>query len=145
MQREFREPWGTILPRWVIPLFTLTAVGLVPWTLYLTFTLPSRHVTYHYDLAWVGFDIVLAVAFGATAWAAVRGSDWLEPLAAVTGTMLVSDAWFDVVTSLGTSDWVESVLEALFAELPFAAVCALIVYDSERFLGLTVRRVVSQG
>ena len=28
-----------------------------PWILYLTFTLPSRHVTFHYDLAWVGFDV----------------------------------------------------------------------------------------
>ena len=48
----------------------LVAVALVPWTLYLTFTLPSRHVTFHYDLAWVGFDVALAASFAATAWAA---------------------------------------------------------------------------
>jgi hypothetical protein len=145
MADEFREPWRTILPRWVIPLFTLAALGLVPWTFYLTFTLPSRHVTNHYDLAWVGFDIGLAAAFAATSWAALSGSDYLVPFAAVNGTMLVCDAWFDVVTSLGSSDWVEAVLEALFAELPFAAVCALIVWDSERFLGATVRRVLSSA
>jgi hypothetical protein len=133
---EIRIP----LPRWVTLLLGLVAVGLVPWTLYLTFTLPSRHVTFHYDLAWIGFDVALAVAFGATAWAAFRGSQWLVPLAAVTGTMLVCDAWFDVVTSqTGTETW-EAVAEAVLGELPLAAVCAFIVYDAETFLAATVTR-----
>ena len=61
------------VPRWVATSLSLTAVGLVPWTLWLTFSLPSRHVTEHYDLAWVGFDIALALAFAATALAAYRG------------------------------------------------------------------------
>jgi hypothetical protein len=122
------------VPRWVTPLLALTAAGLVPWTLYLTFTLPSRQVTEHYDVAWVVFDIALFAAIATTAFCAVRGSEWLVPFAAVTGTMLVCDAWFDVVTSIGGNDWAEAVLEALFAELPLAAVCALIVYDAERFL-----------
>jgi hypothetical protein len=129
------------LPRWVTPLLTLTAVGLVPWTLYLTFTLPSRQVTEHYDVAWVGFDVALLSAIAVTAVCAVRGSEWLVPFAAVTGTMLVCDAWFDVVTSIGGNDWVEAVLEAIFAELPLAFVCALIVYDAERFRQATVMRL----
>ena len=79
----------------------LIAVLLVPWTLWLTFTLPTRHVTHNYRLAWVGFDIFLAVAFAATGVAALRASEWLQPLAALTGTMLLCDAWFDVVTSAG--------------------------------------------
>lgn len=129
------------LPRWVTPLLALTAAGLVPWTLYLTFTLPSRQVTEHYDVAWVVFDIALLSAMATTAYQAVRGSEWLVPFAAVTGTMLLCDAWFDVVTSIGGNDWVEAVLEALFAELPLAAVCALIVYDAERFRQATVVRL----
>ena len=128
------------LPRWVAALLALTAAGLVPWTLYLTFTLPSREVTEHYDVAWVVFDIALLSVIATTAYFAVRGSEWLVPLAAVTGTMLVCDAWFDVVTSIGGSDWVEAVLEAIFAELPLAGVCALIVYDAERFRQATVVR-----
>jgi hypothetical protein len=113
-------------------VLALGAIGLVPWTLWLTFSLPSRHVTEDYDLAWVGFDIVLAAAFAATAWATLRVSQWLVPLAAVTGTMLVCDAWFDVVTSSG-GDRLQAVLEAIFAELPLAALCAYIVIDVERF------------
>ena len=140
--RESQEPLGVRiqLPRWVTLLLILVAAGLVPWTLYLTFALPSRHVTSHYNLAWVGFDVVLTVSFAATAWAAFRGSQWLVPLAAVTATMLVCDAWFDVVTSIGSGDSIEAILEAIFAELPLAAVCALIVYDAERFRQETVVR-----
>jgi hypothetical protein len=128
------------LPRWMTILLALVAVALVPWIFYLTFTLPSRHVTFHYDLAWVGFDIALVVSFAATAWAAFRGSQWLVPLAAVTGTMLVCDAWFDVVTSQSGGEMWEAVAEAALAELPLAAVCALIVYDAETFLAATANR-----
>ena len=111
----------------------LVALFLVPWTLYLTFTLPSRHLTEHYDLAWVGFDIALLTAFAATAWAAVRRWDLLVPLAAVTGTMLLCDAWFDVVTSQGGTEIIEAAAEAIFGELPLAAICAYVVLDVERF------------
>jgi hypothetical protein len=126
--------------RWVTLLLGLTAVGLVPWTLYLTFTLPSRHLTVHYDLAWVGFDVALACVFAATTLAALRRSHWLVPLAAVTATMLCCDAWFDIVTSRGGGDRWEAVAEAVFAELPLAALCGFIVYDAEAFLGATVNR-----
>jgi hypothetical protein len=134
---DAQNPHRVLLPRWVIPLLGLTAAGLLPWTLWLTFTLPSRHVTEHYDVAWVVFDCALFCAFAATAFCAVKASQWLVPFAAATGTMLVCDAWFDVATSIGTNDSLEAILEALLAELPLAAVCAFIVYDVERFLRLS--------
>jgi len=110
-----------------------TAVALVPWTLWLTVTLPARHITEHYDIAWAGFDIALATAFALTAWAALRGSGALAPLAAATAAMLLCDAWFDIVTSQGGGERVEAVLEAVFAELPLAALCVFVAYDVERF------------
>lgn len=82
-------------------LLALVALGLVLWTLWLTVSLPSRHVAQNYDVAWIGFDLALAAAFGATAWSGFRRPRWLAALAAATGTMLVCDAWFDVVTSNG--------------------------------------------
>ncbi len=133
-----KDPVRIPLPRWMTVLLAIVAVGLVPWTLYLTFTLPSRHVIVHYDLAWVGFDIALAVSFAATAWATFHGSQWLVPLAAVTGTMLVCDAWFDVVTSQGATEVLEAVAEAVLAEIPLAAVCGFIVYDAESYLATTM-------
>jgi hypothetical protein len=133
------------LPRPLAALLVLVAVALVPWTLYLTFTLPTRHVTRHYDLAWVGFDVGLTAAFAATAWAALRTSRWLVPLAAATGTMLVCDAWFDVVTSQSGGEMWEAVAEALLAELPLAAVCVFVVLNEEAFLRATVRRLRRTG
>ena len=133
------EPVRIPLPRWVVVVLGFCAAFLIPWTLYLTFTLPARHVTFHYDLAWVGFDVALMIAFGATTWAALRGSPWLVPVAAATGTMLCCDAWFDVVTSHGFG-LLTAIASAAVAELPLAAFCGFIVVDSERFLAATVTR-----
>ena len=105
-------------------------MALIPWTLWLTFSLPSRHVSRHYDLAWVGFDIALAAVLGLTARAAFRGSQLLAPFAAATGAMLVCDAWCDIVTST-PGERLEAVLQAVFAELPLAALCGYVVYDVE--------------
>jgi hypothetical protein len=126
--------------RWFVAVLGGVAVFLVPWILYLTFTLPSRHVTTHYDLAWVGFDVALTASCAATAWAVLRGSRWLVAFAAVTGTLLCCDAWFDMTTSRPGTELVEAIAEAAFAELPLAALCFLIVYDAERFLAATVTR-----
>jgi hypothetical protein len=133
------EPERVPLPRWIVPVLTLTAFGLLLWTLWLTYSLPSRHVTQHYDVAWVGFDIALLTAFVVTTWCVVRSSQWLVPAAAVTGTMLLCDAWFDVITS-EPGGRPEALLEAGLAELPLAVVCWLIVYDAERFRQATIVR-----
>ncbi|MDX6482136.1 MAG: hypothetical protein QOG85_2646 [Gaiellaceae bacterium] len=134
------EPVRIPFPRWIVAIFGGVSALLVPWILYLTFTLPSRHVTFHYDLAWVGFDVGLTAAFAGTARAVLRGSRWLVPLAAATGTMLCCDAWFDIVTSRPGADLAVALLSAGLAELPLAAFCAFIVIDSERFLAATVTR-----
>src|SRR5581483_9460498 len=100
MQETARVP----LPRWIAPVLGLIAAALVPWTLYLTFTLPGRHTAHHYDVAWVGFDCALLCSFAVSAWCAGRAPGWLVPAAAVTGTMLLCDAWFDVISTIGTRD-----------------------------------------
>jgi hypothetical protein len=130
--------------RWAVLLFG-AAIALAPWILYLTFTLPTRHETVHYDLAWIGFDVGLLASFGATAWSILRGSQWVAPFAAITGTLLCCDAWFDVTTSKPGHELFLAIAEAAFAELPLAALCLYVVYDAERFLGLTVTRFRRQA
>lgn len=104
--------------------FVLIAASfaLVPWTLWLTYTLPSRHVTRHYDIAWIGFDVALAAAIALTAYAALRRSRLVPVLASITGTMLLCDAWFDVVTSWDG----EALVLAIVGELPLALLCVLL-------------------
>jgi hypothetical protein len=128
------------LPRWLVAVLGSVSIVLIPWILYLTFTLPSRHVTVHYDLAWTGFDVGLTASFVATTWAVLRGSPKLVPFAAVTATMLCCDVWFDVTTSRPGKEILEAVLEAALAELPLAALCAYMSYDADRFLAATVTR-----
>ena len=41
----------------------------------------------------------------------------------ITGTLLVCDAWFDVLTSRGVSDIAQAAAAALLIELPLAALC----------------------
>jgi hypothetical protein len=98
----------------------ITCLGLIPWIVVLGLTLPRRYVANHWTLAWVGFDAALLCALATTAWAAWRRRQIVIIAALVTGTMLVVDAWFDIVTDSTTRDLVISVVSAAFAELPLA-------------------------
>jgi hypothetical protein len=98
------------------------AVLLVPWTVYLAVTLPRHVLAVHYDLAWTGFDVMLVVILAAAAYAAFRAPRWLPVWASSAATMLVVDAWFDVITSHGM-DKAWAVLAALLVELPVALAC----------------------
>ena len=107
--------------RRIIDLLVITCLGLIPWIVVLGLTLPRRYVANHWTLAWVGFDVALLCALATTAWAAWRRRQIVIIAALVTGTMLVLDAWFDIVTDSTTRDFIISVVTAAFAELPLAA------------------------
>ena len=116
--------------RWLPPLLALIAVLLVPWAIWLATTLPSHEVAEHWDIAWAGFDLLLAAALLATAVSAWRHGPLLQACAASAGTLLVVDAWFDLLTSSGR-ELTYAIVLALVAELPLAAVCLWIVLDPE--------------
>ena len=118
----------------VTALLLGVAVALVPWSLLLNERLPSRHLASHWDLAWTGFDLALALTILATAISALRGSaEWLGRLAAACGTMLVCDAWFDVLTSSTRTEVIVAVVEAAAAEVPLALLCFAIARRPARF------------
>ena len=124
--------WGP-LP-WVVPLFGLAALFLVPWVVLLVVELPSAHRAAHWDIAWAGFDVALALLLLAVAVAAWRRSPWLEGAATAAAALLFVDAWFDVLTSSTRAELVISVAEAVFVELPLAILCLLVARDAERRL-----------
>ena len=70
---------------------------------------------------WVGLDIAELAGFAATAWAAWNQRQIVTFFMIITGTLLVCDAWFDVMTAAGTGDVFQSVVYAAI-ELPLAAV-----------------------
>jgi hypothetical protein len=132
----------TSLRHWVIGVFGAIGVGLFPWTIWLSASLKAHHETRHWDLAWSGFDSGLALAFLLTAFAALRRSPWVGAMAATTGTLLVTDAWFDIVLESHSDELRNAVYLAVFAELPLAALCFWIAHRTERFLALMVEQVL---
>lgn len=119
------------------PVFICCSVVLIPWVVYLGFSLPARQVSHHYDAAWVGFDVFELIALGATGYLALRRSRYLALAAASAATLLVCDAWFDVLTS-SRHEMLESVVLAAVIELPLAVVCAWLSYHTEH---LAERRI----
>ena len=70
------------LVSWAGPAFILFSIVLVPWTIYLGFNLPDRQESSHYNIAWVGFDVMLLVVLAATGFFALRRSPswrWAPP------------------------------------------------------------------
>jgi hypothetical protein len=132
----------------VMVLFGAIGLALIPWTVWLSSDLRPDHITHRWDVAWTGFDIGLALAFLATAIAAWRRSAWTGFFAGATGTLLVTDAWFDVVLEDSARDVRVALLEAFLAELPAAVVCFWIAVRTERFLARaaeTVSHLASAG
>ncbi|MGB2952397.1 MAG: hypothetical protein WBB74_03255 [Gaiellaceae bacterium] len=115
-----------------MPLFGLGALALVPWVVFLVRALPSAHRAPHWDLAWGGFDVALALLLLAVALAAWRRSPWLEGAATATATLLFVDAWFDVLTSSTHTELLIALVEALLLELPLAVLCLLLARNAER-------------
>ena len=122
------------LRRLIAPFFLLAGLALIPWTIWLTLSLPSHHETENWKTVWAGFDVALALALIATAVAALRRSVWLEAVAAVAGTLLCTDAWFDITLEAGGRHMTAAIVEAALVELPLAAICFWIARDSEQAL-----------
>src|SRR4051812_32811283 len=118
--RHWRVVPRRAVARWIMPVYALLAVAIVPWIIWLAWSLPERSVSAHYRLAWVGFDLLLCAALARTAYLAWRRSPFVVNVASATAALLVVDAWFDVTTSPGGNDLMLSVLLALLVELPLA-------------------------
>jgi len=118
--------------RFAALVFGVAGIALLPWTIWLSASLPPRHESAHWDLAWSGFDSALALLFLATAFAAWKRRSWLPAVASATGALLVADAWFDVVLESRSDDRALALVEALAGELPLAALCFAVAYVTSR-------------
>jgi len=123
------------LREWVALAYGAVGIGLLPWAFWLSSSLPATHHSAHWDLAWSGFDVGLAACFCGTAVAAYRRAiAWAGAFAAATGTMLIVDAWFDVILESHGNELGTALFEAIVFELPAAGVCFWIAFRTERFV-----------
>lgn len=120
----------SVVPSWAGPwvprFFLLIAALLIPWDVFLALTLPRRSVAQHYDAAWVGFDIILILVMARIGWLVHRRNPHVVLTATAGATLLMVDAWFDVLTSTPGGALTQAVLEAVFLELPGAVLCTLL-------------------
>lgn len=109
--RTWRERLLTVL--------LIAALCEIAWAVYLGWTLPRHYVVHHWALTWVGLDVGEVAMLLSCAWAAWRQRAMLIAFSVAAGTMFLLDAWFDV-TSAGRGGELESVLLAVFGEIPAA-------------------------
>jgi hypothetical protein len=122
------------IARYVPAFFLLAGIVLIPWTIWLTFSLPMRHESDNWRTVWTGFDAAEATMLIATAVAALRRSPWLPVVSAIAGTLLCVDAWFDITLEAGGQHLLAAVLEATFVELPLAGICFWVSRNAEHTL-----------
>jgi hypothetical protein len=105
----------------VIAVTLVGAVVLLPWIAFLSASLPRTHSVQAWRLVWVGFDIGLAIVLGVTGWWVLRRRQVAVLGLAVTTTLLVCDAWFDVCLAWHTGEQAWALASAALVELPVAA------------------------
>lgn len=121
--RAPNTPTRPLIPRWCSVLLLALGALTLPWTAGLAVVLPSSERTAHYDVSWAGFDLMLCALLLYTGWNTLRRREQSELSAAMTGTLLIVDAWFDVLGAPDTGQFLTALAMALFVELPLAGFC----------------------
>jgi len=115
---------------------TAGGAGLLPWLVYLAVSLPASPVAWHWPAAWAGLDGMEAAGLACTGVLMLRRDPRSRLTAAATAALLIADAWFDVTTAPPGSGELTSLLMAVLAELPTAALCAWLACRGLRALAV---------
>jgi hypothetical protein len=133
------------IPTWIAPLFAVLAGVAVPWVGYLSVVLPRHVETHHYRGAWVGFDIGLITMLLLTAYLAWRGNRLVALAATSTATMLVVDAWFDVLSARTRGELISALALAFLIELPLAVLCVWLALHVAELVARRMRRLAQRA
>lgn len=122
------------IPSWAAIIYIIISIGLVPWTIHLSFALPEHHLSRNWDITWVGLDAALIISLLATGILAKTKSIYMVISAVVTGTLFATDAWFDILSyKAGSHGFNEAMTMAIIGELPMALMSfALAVHGLHR-------------
>ena len=104
----------------------IAGLAMIPWVLMLACSLPSTIMAAHWSTAWAGLDALEAAGLMTTGAALIGRCRWLCLPAAITSTLLVVDAWFDITTSAPGHAATVAIAMAIFLELPIAGLCAVL-------------------
>jgi hypothetical protein len=112
-------PPGTARARWLPPALAIAALALVPSLVIVLTVVPPVQIAHHLPLAWTGLDVFELLALAATGLALHRRSAVTAVPATITGTLLLCDAWINVIPTTGMAR-AEAIVLA-FVEVPLAA------------------------
>jgi hypothetical protein len=105
--------------RWLPLALALAALALVPSLVIVLTVVPPVQIAHHLPLAWTGLDVFELLALAATGFALHRRSAVTAVPATITGTLLLCDAWINVIPTTGMAR-AEAIVLA-FVEVPLAA------------------------
>jgi hypothetical protein len=120
--QTLRHRWS----RWLAIGLAGAGLGLLPWLVYLALNLPASPRAWHWPAAWVGLDAMEAAGLLSTGLLLLRRDVRYCLTAMATAALLLADAWFDVTTAPPGGGELTSVVMALVAELPTAALCIVL-------------------
>ena len=105
-------------PARVAAFLAIGAVAFVPLIILAALGAPSSHAAHHLGLMWTGLDVFELLGMALTGWCLWRRLPILAVAAALTGTLMLCDAWYDVVTTAGRAEGTSVALACL--EIPLA-------------------------
>ena len=120
-----------LVARWVVRVYLLAAVAALLSLIVVT-RHPSEELATNWTTAWVGYDVLMAVAFAVTVVAARRRSPVAIAALAADAAILVCDGWFDTMTANGGMEMGVAVVSALAVELPLAVFSLVIARRAVR-------------
>ena len=97
---------------------------MVPWLFVLGSWLPNTTRVSGWSTAWLGLDGFEGLGLLTTGVLLARRNALASLTAAVTATLVLVDAWFDVTTSARGTPLLVAVTMAVFIELPVSLLCA---------------------
>lgn len=133
------------VPKWAAVLYGALAIVLIPWIFNLAINLPERHVAWHWDAVWVGFDVIMFIAMTITLVFMIRRMVWVVISATALATLFIVDAWFDVLTAKPGPEqraaFIFGALEIVLAALTYRLVFHVVHHSTpDKKIRLTARR-----
>ncbi|MGA2210514.1 MAG: hypothetical protein ABSH30_12840 [Acidimicrobiales bacterium] len=123
-----------VAPRLTSVAFMAGAVLLVPFTLRRIARTTPIQIGFHQRIAWSGLDVFELAGLLVTGWCVRQRAPWMAMAGVATGTLLMSDAIFNIVTASSSTVFAALAMAAI-GELPL---CVL-------SFALAIREVRSWG
>jgi hypothetical protein len=107
----------------LVLMLTGGGLAMIPWLAVLANFLPKTTTVPHWNVVWVGLDALEAIGLLATGQLIARGDRRYAITATLTGTALLIDVWFDILTSASRSELLTAIAMAAVLEAPLAGLC----------------------